>query len=125
MKLRNWLCALIGVWFIISPWALGKSGEVGLTWTSVIVGAIQVVVSAWAAIARDVPGYKLWQNWVSFACGFWFVFHPFLTHFEIGPFWSVVVSGLVTMALNLWTLMLNPDGSRPDAHAEPDPTART
>lgn len=108
MKWRNWLCAAIGLWFIIAPWALGLAYEIAATWASVIAGVIQVIVSAWAAIKVTVPSWKLWPNWVSLTCGFWFLLQPFLGEYEEGQYWTTVILGLVTMILNLWTLMSKP-----------------
>jgi hypothetical protein len=39
---------VLGLWLIISPWALGFSTSVGATWTHVTLGIIAVVISAWA-----------------------------------------------------------------------------
>jgi len=47
MKLRGNLNALIGVWFIIAPWAIGYSDQSGALWSSIIFGIIQVIVSLW------------------------------------------------------------------------------
>lgn len=105
MKWRNWLCALIGAWFIVSPWVLRISHEATATKVSVIVGAVQVIVSIWAAQTFVRPNYKIWQNWVALICGFWFVIHPFLGDFELGQYYSIVVPGLITIIFGFWTLM--------------------
>lgn len=118
---RNWVNALIGVWFVIAPWVLGIANEKTAAFISVIVGAILVVVATWAAIRPGVPGFKIWGSWVTLACGLWFVIHPFLAHFEVSQFWAVVIPALLTMALSLWTLMVNPTG--PDAHRRSGPKA--
>lgn len=108
MKWRHWVNAILGAWFIIAPWALGLSQYMTATWVSVIVGAVQVIVSVWAAMSVRVPDWRIWQDWVAGACGFWFLIHPFLGDFEEGPYYATIVPGLITLALSLWTLMENP-----------------
>lgn len=109
MHWRNWLNAVIGLWFIVSPWALRVSDQAYVTWSSVIVGIVLVVVSVWAALTVDIGGWKVWQNWVSLVCGLWFVIHPFLGHFEEGSYYAIVSAAILSMALSLWTLMKNPE----------------
>lgn len=105
MKWRNGLNAIIGVWFIIAPWVLGFADVSGAVWTSVVFGAIQVIASVWAAYV-DRPNWRVWQNWVSFVTGVWFILQPFvlsLTGNE-GEVWTSVILGIVTAVLNLWTM---------------------
>lgn len=45
-----WLEALLGLWIIIAPWALGFSALSVFTWSSVIVG-IALIVSAIGALS--------------------------------------------------------------------------
>lgn len=105
MKWRNWLSALIGVWFMIAPWVIGFTYERDATWLSVFVGGLQVLVSIWAAAVVERPNWRVWQNWIAVLTGFWFVVHPFLGHFEEGPYWGIAGPGVATIVLNLWTLM--------------------
>ena len=107
MKWGNWLNAVIGLWFILAPGYLGISHQVYATAVSVIVGAIQVVMSIWAALRREGRGPGTWQNWVVFVCGFWFVFHPFLGDFETMQYYLTIAPGIITMALCIWMLIAN------------------
>ena len=52
MMWKNWVNAVIGLWFIIAPWALGFSDKTAAVWTSVIFGLVQLIASAWAATMR-------------------------------------------------------------------------
>ncbi len=106
MKWRNWLNALFGVWFVISPWALGFSSHQGALWTTLIIGIIQVIVAAWAASVENSSGWKVWQTWVSLLTGIWFIIAPFTLslssmHSEV---WTSVILGIVTAVLSLWTM---------------------
>ena len=48
----SWVIALIGIWFIISPWVYGSAGETWM-WNSVVLGIIFVVLGVWSALASD------------------------------------------------------------------------
>ncbi|RIV24710.1 hypothetical protein D2Q93_06405 [Alicyclobacillaceae bacterium I2511] len=107
MKWRNWLVAIIGIWFIISPWVFGFSGHAGATWTSVIAGVIQLLVSGWAATREDsTANWSNWMNWVSLLMGAWFVLQPWLMSISSNTSnaWNSVLLGLITVVLNLWTM---------------------
>jgi hypothetical protein len=45
---EEWINLVLGLWLIISPWALSFSTTVGAMWTHVVLGIIAVVISAWA-----------------------------------------------------------------------------
>ena len=104
MKLRGNLNALIGVWFIIAPWAIGYSDQSGALWSSIIFGIIQVIVSLWG---YDKPGWNSWQNWISTITGVWFVIFPFIYSLTNGEVWSSVILGLITIIFSLWNLGSN------------------
>lgn len=40
--------AVLGVLFFIAPWVMGFSGITAMAWTAWIVGAIALIVGAWA-----------------------------------------------------------------------------
>ena len=47
----NWVSALIGAWFIVSPWPLRYADSQPWTLNSIIVGAIILVSSVWSGAA--------------------------------------------------------------------------
>ena len=47
----NWVNALIGAWFVASPWILRYSDSRPWTLNSIIVGAIILVASVWSGAA--------------------------------------------------------------------------
>lgn len=48
-KILDWINAAGGVWLILSPFILGYSAVVAATWNDIIVGAVVLVLAAWAA----------------------------------------------------------------------------
>ncbi len=47
----NWVSALIGAWFIVSPWVLRYTDSRPWTLNSIIVGAIILVCGVWSGAA--------------------------------------------------------------------------
>lgn len=44
----DWINAVLGLWLIVSPFALGFSAMPVILWNSIIVGVIAVVLGLWA-----------------------------------------------------------------------------
>ncbi|GIO61218.1 SPW repeat protein [Paenibacillus cellulositrophicus] len=104
MKLRsvdNTIVALIGIWFIIAPWIFGFSDDNGALWTSVIIGAVQLIASLWAFSSS---GWGSWQNWISLLAGVWFIVFPFVYSVDTSALWTSIILGAVTVLLNLITM---------------------
>ncbi|MDQ0189024.1 SPW repeat protein [Alicyclobacillus cycloheptanicus] len=104
MKWRNGLAALIGIWFIISPWVFSYSNDTGALWTSIVIGAIQLIVAAWAMGKSDSSGWGTWQTWIYLLTGIWFIIQPFVYALSTGATWTTVILGAVTVILSLWTM---------------------
>lgn len=45
---EEWVDLVLGVWITVSPWVLGFTDMTALTWNAAIMGAIVVILSAWA-----------------------------------------------------------------------------
>ena len=53
---EEWTNVGLGVWLLISPWALGFSSSALLMWNAVIAGALIAVLAGWAiAPPQDSP----------------------------------------------------------------------
>jgi hypothetical protein len=48
----SWIIALIGVWFIISPWVYHSAGETWM-WNSIVLGIIFIILGVWSAVASE------------------------------------------------------------------------
>lgn len=104
MKSRNVLMAIFGIWFIISPWALGFSSHVGAIWTSVVLGAVLLIVSVWAARLKNASGVGAWQSWVNLILGIWFIIQPFTMSLGAADDWISVILGAITIILAVWNM---------------------
>jgi hypothetical protein len=101
MKWTQWINALIGVWFIISPWTLGYSQYAGAVWLSIILGAILFIVSFWAAVQSETPGFASWQSWVALVMGILFIIESFSWSLSSGAMWTNIILGAVVIVLDL------------------------
>lgn len=110
-QLKHWqdvVNALLGVWLVVSPWALGFQAQTTPAANAVLVGAVLVAAALGAMI---VP--RAWEEWTEFALGAWLVLSPWLLGFgaQRDPMLAAVCSGLVIGALALWTLWTDKDYS--------------
>ncbi|MFC6281453.1 MULTISPECIES: SPW repeat protein [Polaromonas] len=108
-QLKHWqdpLNGLLGVWMLLSPWALGFQGTTMAMANACIIG-LALIATALGAIF--VP--RAWEEWTEAALGLWLVISPwalgFNTHYQATM--NAVVSGMVILVLALWTLMTDKD----------------
>lgn len=101
MKWENVVTALIGVWFIMSPFTLGYTHQPFMTVTSFAGGAILLVAAGAAALSESVRR----QTWI-YLCnglvGIWFIIAPSALSFagDLGDHWTSLVGGIVVLLLN-------------------------
>jgi hypothetical protein len=108
-QMKHWqdpVNALVGVWLILSPWALGFQGETNALANAVIVGVL-LIAAALGAIF--VP--RAWEEWTEGALGLWLAISPWALGFAglQNAMISTVASGVVVMVLALWVLMTDKD----------------
>lgn len=110
-QLKHWqdpVNALVGLWVLLSPWALGFQDDRMIMLNAVIVGAVLVAVAFGAIL---VP--RAWEEWTEGALGLWLIASPwalgFNTHEQATL--NAVVAGLAIAVLALWTLMTDKDYS--------------
>lgn len=87
-KALDWLNLILGLWLIISPWALGAASALAFTWTAVILGVCLAGVSIWALVrARDTT-----PEWSIIVLGALVFIAP----------WVLGFYGLMAAAWNAW-----------------------
>ena len=58
MAWEEWANVVLGVWLVISPWALGFSSLATAMWNAVIVGIVVAVLALWAlGTDKDIGGW--------------------------------------------------------------------
>ena len=100
--------ALLGIWVIASPWALGFDGSSMAMSNAVIVG-LALVATAMGAIL--VP--RAWEEWTEAALGLWLVASPWILGFSghREAMLSTAIAGVVVLVLALWTVLTDKDYS--------------
>jgi len=53
---EEWVAAAIGVWVFISPWVLGAASNASILWSSLIVGALLVILALWSSSLEHGSG---------------------------------------------------------------------
>ena len=53
---EEWLTAAIGVWVFISPWVLGAVSNARILWSSLVVGALLVILALWSSSLEHRSG---------------------------------------------------------------------
>jgi SPW repeat-containing protein len=53
---EEWLTAVIGVWVFISPWVLGAVSNARILWSSLVVGALLVILALWSSSLEHGSG---------------------------------------------------------------------
>lgn len=98
--------AVLGVWLILSPWALGFHGEHAVMANMVIVGALLLAVACGAML---VP--RAWEEWSEGVLGLWMIASPWVLGYAAlhAARLDAVVTGIAVLLLALWTLLADKD----------------
>ncbi len=93
---------VLGLWLVISPWALNFMLVEAPTWNAFVVGVVIAVAAAAALIA-----FNQWEEWVEAALGAWLIVSPFLLGFsmEFYATWNQIIVGALVGALAVWSAM--------------------
>jgi hypothetical protein len=97
MTVKNLFSALIGVWFIVTPWMFNFVENTHAFVICMILGSIQVIFSL---LAWGKSGKKAWQSWISLFIGISFIIYPNIYHLDIAAYSLSVLLGFVTLLLN-------------------------
>ena len=108
-QLKHWqdpVNALLGVWLVLSPWALGFQGNAMAMSNAVVIGAVLVAVAVGAIL---VP--RAWEEWTEGALGLWLVVSPWILGFSMirDAMLSTTITGLSVILLAAWTLLTDED----------------
>jgi hypothetical protein len=111
MRLKHWqdaVNAVLGVWLVLSPWAMGYVGETSAMTNAIVIG---VALTAAALGAIFVP--RAWEEWTEGVLGLWLIVSPWALGFAArdGARLAAVVTGIAIAALALWTLFTDKDYS--------------
>jgi hypothetical protein len=97
---------ILGLWLVISPWALSYMTETVPTWNAIIVGLIIAVAAAGALIA-----FHTWEEWVNVVLAVWLIVSPFALDYasHATVLWNQLIVGVLVGILALWTALTTPE----------------
>jgi hypothetical protein len=103
---RDVVNLILGLWLVISPWALAYMMETIPMWNAIIVGVIIAV----AAIAALVAFHK-WEEWANVALAVWLIVSPFALGYasHTTVLWNQLIVGALVGILALWTALTTPE----------------
>ena len=104
-ELKHWqdpMNALLGIWVLLSPWALGFQDMTMAMSNAVIIG-LALIAAALGAIF--VP--RAWEEWTEGALGLWLIASPFIFGYaDTGDlrYWQFIFGAVVVLlaVLELW-----------------------
>jgi hypothetical protein len=100
----SWLTFILGVALVGAPWLLGYDSNPNAMWSSVILGVVVALASAYKAIVHDKAN---WEYWVAALAGLLAILAPFALGFsaETTAVWSTILIGALTMVVAAYELL--------------------
>jgi len=103
---HHWSTFLLGVWLILSPWALpalfGQTyGGAAPYWNAIACGLLLAIFGI-VAMTDD----SIWQEWGDVLVAVWLFASPWLLGFANFPVtaWNVCAVGVLTLVLAAWNI---------------------
>ena len=89
-----WITGILGLIFIVAPFVFGYSTDSVALWTSLVVGALTLVVSIIEGAQAD---RQQWEYWTAGILGIIAIFAPFALGFSTftQATWSSIVLGVL------------------------------
>jgi hypothetical protein len=95
----SWINILLGIWVIISPFALGFGYVPRAMWNNVILGIVIAIV----AIIRTSTSRQSAWSWVNVLLGIWVIISPLALGFVLGnAIWNNFILGII-MTILAWS----------------------
>lgn len=93
-----WLTGILGAVSVIAPFMLGYGSDTTALWTSLTIGVILMLASAFEWAAQDRQN---WEYWVAGSAGLAAVLAPFVLRFESMTIlaWTLVLIGFAAMGI--------------------------
>jgi bacteriorhodopsin len=100
-----WITGLLGLALGVAPWVFQYNNNDTAMWTSVGVGAIILLVSAYKGLAQDT---QKWEYWVIGLAGIVAVAAPFVLDFTAltAAMWASLVIGILAVLISGYEVAL-------------------
>ena len=108
---------LLGIWLVISPWALGYVDQAAAALNASVIGVLIALVAASALVAYQEPpasgarerglgkfAPQIAEEWISAALATWLIVSPYLLNYAAMPAasWTHFAVGVLVLALTVW-----------------------
>ncbi|HBQ94743.1 MAG: hypothetical protein M1294_01130 [Firmicutes bacterium] len=105
MTWRNVVLAIVGLWFIISAWALNPMHSGAYVTSAIIFGVLILAASIWGLA---VPGGMSWRYYLTALFGLYMGLTPFFFSFTRfgAALWITMLAGLIALVGGIWQAMV-------------------
>lgn len=99
---------LLGLWLVVSPWALNFTSHQTATWNAWGVGAV-ITLAALAALFA----FQKWEEWVNAALAAWLIVSPYILAFgtQANATWNQILVGVLVGVLAIWAAVTTDEGN--------------
>ena len=101
LKWEDWIGLGLGVWLLVSPWALGFSDQAAPAMNALIMGSILVLDEM-----LELFIHELAEEWIDLVAGVWLMISPLALGFtsHTAASWNTVVVGVLTVLFAAWAI---------------------
>jgi hypothetical protein len=97
---EDWASWMLGLWLLLSPWALFFDQETIALENALAVGALVII-----AEIVELSIFRGWEEWINIALGAWLFLSPWVLGItSAAARWNFVVVGALVVALALYEL---------------------
>jgi hypothetical protein len=97
---KDWSSWILGIWLVLSPWALHFNLETRALENALVVGALILL-----AEVVELSVFRDWEEWINVVAGAWLAVSPWaLGIVSATARWNFVIVGVVVVALALYEL---------------------
>jgi hypothetical protein len=97
---EDWCSWLLGIWLLLSPWALFFDHEPRALHNALIVGVLIIIAECF-----ELSIFHDWEEWINVALGGWLAVSPWVLGLASNAArWNFVVVGVLVLALAIHEL---------------------
>jgi hypothetical protein len=97
---EDWTSWALGLWLLLSPWALFFDNESRAMENAVAVGALVII-----AEIVELSIFRDWEEWINVALGAWLAISPWtLGIANAAARWNFLIIGILILALALYEI---------------------
>lgn len=112
---QDWTSWALGLWLLLSPWALFFDNEPPALENALAIGALVIIVEI-----VELSIFRDWEEWINVVLGAWLAISPWaLGIANSAARWNFLIVGTLVIALALYEIREMqaaeaPDGSAPE-----------